>query len=39
MKWGKIVGLWVSMADATGLERVNYNSSVFGVFTFLSTGL
>ena len=39
MKWGKIVGLWVSMAVATGLERVNYNSSVFGVFTFLSTGL
>jgi len=39
MNWGKIVGLCVSMAVAMGLERVNYDSSVFGVFTFLSTGL
>jgi hypothetical protein len=40
MNWGKIVGLWIRMAVATGLERVNYyDSSVFGVFTFLSTGL
>jgi hypothetical protein len=39
MKWGKIVGLWVTKAVATGLERVNYKSSVFGVFAFLSTGL
>jgi hypothetical protein len=37
MNWGKTVGLWVSMAVVTGLERINYDSSVFGVF--LSTGL
>jgi len=39
MNWGKIVGLWVSMAVATELERVNYDSSVCGVFIFLFTGL
>ena len=38
MNWGKIVGLWVSMAVATELERVNCDSSVCGVFIFLFTG-
>jgi hypothetical protein len=40
MNWGKSFGLWVSMTLAKGLERFNYyDSSVFGVFTSLSTGL
>lgn len=34
MNWGKIVGLWVSIAVVTELEKVNYNSLVCGVFIF-----